>query len=90
MVDGIHANGFGDLRIVSSVGAWRLWESTVINAAADNMTLAAFLRERRGSRGRAAAKSRPRPANGDFGAFVGRSMGIEGAAVAAGMGCRRT
>ena len=26
MVDGIHANSLGDLRVVASVGAWRLWE----------------------------------------------------------------
>ena len=30
-VDGIHANGLADLKIVSSVGAWRLWENTIIN-----------------------------------------------------------
>ena len=44
LVDGIHAMTFGDLMICSSVGAWRLWENTIINATADNMTLSAFLR----------------------------------------------
>ena len=44
MIDGIHANMLGDLNIVSAVGAYRLWESTIINSAADNQTLAAFLR----------------------------------------------
>ena len=82
MVDGIHAMGLGDLRVVAAIGAWRLWESTVINSAADNMTLAAFLRtaglswSSRGSIEDATAAD-------DFGAFVGRSRGIEGAAVAA-------
>ena len=81
MVDGIHANGLGDLRIVSAVGAWRLWEETIINATAENQTLAAFLRtaglswSARGEIGTATA-------DGDFGAFVGRGMGIDGAGVA--------
>ena len=82
LVDGIHAMGMGDLRIVSAVGAWRLWESTVINSAADNMTLAAFLRAAGlswGSRG----EIEDNTANGDFGAFIGRTRGIEGAGVAA-------
>ena len=82
MVDGIHAMGLGDLRVVAAIGAWRLWESTVINSAADNMTLAAFLRNAGlswSSRGSIEADT----ADGDFGAFVGRSRGIEGAAVAA-------
>ena len=44
LVDGKHAMTFGDLMICSSVGAWRLWENTIINASADNLTLASFLR----------------------------------------------
>ena len=82
MVDGVHAMGLGDLRVVAAVGAWRLWESTVINSAADNMTLASFLRTAGlswSSRGSIETDT----ADGDFGAFVGRSRGIEGAAVAA-------
>ena len=81
MVDGIHANGLGDLRVVASVGAWRLWESTIINSAADNMTLAAFLRTA-GLSWSSRGEIETATANGDFGAFVGRSRGIEGAAVA--------
>ena len=82
LVDGIHAAGFGDLNIVATVGAWRLWESTIINSAADNMTLAAFLRAAGlswSSRGNIEAAT----AAADFGAFVGRGRGIEGAGVAA-------
>ena len=82
LVDGIHATGLGDLRVVSSVGAWRLWESTVINSAADNMTLAAFLRAA-GLSWMARGHIESNTANNDFGAFVGRGRGIEGAGVAA-------
>ena len=82
LVDGIHAMGLGDLRVVASVGAWRLWESTIINSAADNMTLAAFLRTA-GLSWSARGEIETDTADGDFGAFVGRARGIEGAGVAA-------
>ena len=81
MVDGIHAGGLGDLNVVAAMGAWRLWETTVINSAADNMTLAAFLREA-GLSWSARGNIEIDTADGDFGGFVGRKMGIEGAAVA--------
>ena len=32
LIDGIHANTLGDLNVVSAVGAYRLWENTVINS----------------------------------------------------------
>ena len=82
LVDGVHANGLGDLRTVTSVGSWRLWQDTIINATADNMTLAAFLRGA-GLSWMARGNIDDATADGDFGAFVGRSKGIEGAAVAA-------
>ena len=82
MVDGIHANGLGDLRVVASVGSYRLWEATVINATADNMTLAAFLRGA-GLGWMARGEIETATDDGDFGAFVGRGRGIEGAGVAA-------
>ena len=81
MVDGVHAGGFGDLKVVSSVGAWRLWESTIINSGADNMTLAAFLRAA-GMSWMSRGEIETDTANDDFGAFVGRGKGIEGAATA--------
>ena len=81
MIDGIHANGLGDLNVVAAVGAWRLWESTVINATADNMTLGAFLRTA-GLSWSSRGELETATDDGDFGAFVGRRMGIEGAAVA--------
>ena len=82
MVDGIHAMGLGDLRVVAAIGAWRLWESTIINSAADNMTLAAFLRTA-GLSWSSRGEIETNTANGDFGAFVGRGRGIDGAGVAA-------
>ena len=81
-VDGIHANGLGDLRVVASVGAWRLWEDTIINASADNMTTAAFLRGA-GLSWSARGEIETDTEDGDFGAFIGRGRGIEGAGVAA-------
>ena len=82
MVDGQHATSLADLNIVSSVGSYRLWEKTVINSAADNMTMAAFLRMAGMSWG-SRANIETNTAAGDFGAFVGRARGIEGAGVAA-------
>ena len=82
LVDGIHAMGLNDLNVVASVGGWRLWENTIINATADNMTLAAFLRAAGLSWG-ARGEIETATANGDFGAFIGRGMGIDGAGVAA-------
>ena len=82
LVDGESAGGFEDLRIVAAIGAWRLWQTTVQNSAADNQTVAAFLRANGltwGSRGNIETAT----ANGDFGAFVGLGRGIEGAATAA-------
>ena len=84
LVDGIHANGLGDLNIVAAVGAWRLWENTIINTttATNNQTLAAFLRLA-GLSWSARGEIEDATANGDFGAFMGRRMGIDGAGVAA-------
>ena len=82
LVDGIHAMTFGDLMICSSVGAWRLWENTIINSAADNMTLAAFLRMA-GLSWASRGEIETATDDGDWGAFVGLGRGIEGAGVAA-------
>ena len=82
LVDGIHAMGLSDLNVVASVGAWRLWENTIINSTADNMTLAAFLRMA-GLSWMARGEIEAATLNNDFGAFIGRGMGIDGAGVAA-------
>ena len=80
LVDGKHAVNFGDLRTVATVGAWRLWESTVINATADNMTLAAFLRTA-GLSWSSRGDIEEATTNGKFGAFIGRARGLPGAGV---------
>lgn len=82
MVDGLHAQDLEDLNVVASVGAWRLWAQTIVNSAADNQTLAQFLRASGLSWGSRAGIDTA-TANGDFGAFVGRARGIEGAGVVA-------
>ena len=82
MVDGIHAASFADLNVVSAVGAWRLWENTIFNSAADSMTLAAFLRGA-GLSWTSRGDIETATSNGDFGAFVGLSRGIEGAGMVA-------
>ena len=82
LVDGIHATGVDGLRVVATVGANTLWGSTVANAAAENQTVAQFLRASMltwTTRGGIEAAT----AADDFGAFVGRGRGIEGAAVSA-------
>ena len=83
-VDGIHANGLADLRVVTSVGAWRLWENTIINltTATNNQTLGAFLRTA-GLSWMSRGEIDTDTANGDFGAFIGLGRGLEGAGVAA-------
>ncbi len=82
LVDGVHANMLGDLNVVAAVGAWRLWEDTIVNSAADNMTLAAFLRMA-GLSWAARGEIETATDDGDFAAFVGRGMGIDGAGVSA-------
>ena len=74
--------GLNDLNVVASVGAWRLWENTIINATADNMTLGAFLRSA-GLSWTARGEIETATDDGDIAAFVGRGMGIDGAGVAA-------
>ena len=82
LIDGIHATTLGDLNVVSAVGAYRLWETTVINSTSTVTTLAKFLRDAALSWA-ARGSIEDATANGDFAAFVGRRMGIDGAGVAA-------
>ena len=82
MVDGIHANTIGDLNVVAAVGAYRLWETTVINSTSTVTTLAKFLRDA-GLSWSARGQIQDATGNDNFGAFVGRRMGIDGAGVAA-------
>ena len=73
--------GSADLRIVATVGAYRLWEST-IDSAADMVTIAAFMRAA-GLSWTVRGSIENNTANNDYGAFVGLGRGIENAAVAA-------
>lgn len=82
MIDGKHAESLGDLRVVASVGANTLWLTTIANAAAENQTLAQFMRAS-GLEWTARGDIEAATAAGDFGAFVGRGRNIEGAGVAA-------
>ena len=86
LIDGKHATGLDDIRIVSSVGANTLWESTVLSVASETAsvfkTLASFLREN-GITWRTRGEIDTATTNGKFGAFVGLARGIEGAATAA-------
>ena len=82
LVDGTHASSLSDLRIVSAVGANALWLTTVINSAAENQTMAQFLRSS-GLAWTVRGEVETLTTNNKFGAFVGRGRGIEGAGVAA-------
>ena len=78
LIDGKHATMPGDLKIVASVGANVLWMSTIANSAAENQTLAQFLKMS-GFDWRVRGGIDTNTANGDWGAFIGRARGIEGA-----------
>ena len=80
MIDGLHAEDLGDLRVVASVGSTRLWLETIANSAAENQTIAQFLKAS-GLMWRTRAGIDTNTAAGDFGAAVGLSRGIEGAGV---------
>ena len=80
LIDGLHAEGLNQLRVVTSVGIQRLWIETVINAAAENQTLGQFLMAS-GLAWRSRAGISTGTAEDDFAAFIGRQRGIEGAGV---------
>lgn len=81
LIDGVYCGGFADQNIVLAVGAARLLEGSIANAAAENETLAAFLRQLGlswGVRGEVETATTA----GKFGGFIGLARGIEGAGVA--------
>ena len=82
LIDGKHATMPADLKIVTSVGANTLWMSQIANSAAENQTLAQFLKMS-GFDWRVRGGIDTATSNGKFGAFIGRMRGIEGAATAA-------
>ncbi len=75
MVDGIHANMLGDLNVVAAVGAYRLWENTVINTTSTVTTMAKFLRDA-GLSWSARGEIEENTANGDFGAYALWDFGL--------------
>ena len=78
LIDGKHATMPGDLKIVVSVGANTLWMSTIANSAAENQTIAQFLKMS-GLDWRVRGGIDTNTGNGDWGAFIGRARGQEGA-----------
>ena len=83
MIDGKHATSGSELRTVLSVGAQRLWMSTLANSGGSvDTTIAEFLK-RAGIEVSARGGIDTATTAGKFGAFVGRSRGIEGAGIAA-------
>ena len=82
LVDGMHAESAGDLRVVAAEGANTLWHTTIANSTAENQTLAQFLMAS-GINWTVRGGIETVSAAGDWGAFIGRGRGIDGAAVAA-------
>ena len=82
LVDGRHAESAGDLRVVAAEGANTLWHTTIANSTAENQTLAQFLMAS-GINWTVRGGIETASANNDWGAFIGRGRGIDGAAVAA-------
>ena len=78
MVDGLHAMTAADLKIVASVGAYRLWNSTTANTNR-NESVGQIMRGN-GLNFTSRQGIDTATLNGDFGAFVGLARGIEGAA----------
>ncbi len=82
LVDGLHASSMSDLRAVFSVGANTLWGSTVLPApVTTGETIAQYI-SRAGLTWRTRAGIDTATANADFGAYIGRQRGIEGAGTA--------
>ena len=80
MLDGLHASTPADLNIIASVGAARLWHSTSANTNRNESV--AQIMNGNGLMFRSRANIDENTANGDFGAFIGRKRGIDGAGVA--------
>ena len=81
LVDGKYAMSTSDMRVVASVGSYRLWLSAIANSAAENQTLDQFLRAS-GLSWTTKGGIDTATTNGKFGAFVGLGRGINGAGVA--------
>ena len=82
LIDGKHATTGSELRTVLSVGAQRLWMSTLANAGASDTTIAEFLKRAGIELSSRGGIDTATTAN-KFGAFIGRDRGLVGAGVAA-------
>ena len=82
LIDGKHATMPSDLRVVAAVGANTLWRSRLVDSNADSTTVAKFLMDNGIEWGVRGDIETATDAD-DFGAFIGRGRGIDGAAVAA-------
>ena len=84
LVDGLHASGLDDLRVVASEGAHQLWTGQILTVASETAsifkTLAQFLMDNN-IRWRV-RKLESATTNGKFGAFISLQRGLTGAAVA--------
>ena len=80
MIDGLHASTPADLRIVSSVGASRLWHSTTANTNRNESVAQVMMGN--GLNFMSRANITEDTTNDEIGAFIGRGRGIDGAAVA--------
>lgn len=81
LIDGKFAASMADLNLVATVGSNTLWLGTIHNAAAENQTIAQFLRANGASwttRGEIEAATTA----GKFGGFIGLRRGIANAALA--------
>ena len=81
LIDGKHAMTPDDLRIVAAVGANQLWMATQANQNR-NESVAQIMRGN-GLNWMTRGEIEAATDDGDFGAFIGRGRGIEGAGVAA-------
>ena len=80
MVDGLHAATPADLRVVSSVGASRLWHSTTANTNRNESVAQIMMGN--GINFMAREGITETTTNDQFAAFIGRNRGIDGAGVA--------
>ena len=83
LVDGVHASGVDDLRIVASEGSHQLWTGKILTVASETAsifkTLGQFLNDN-GVMWRV-RQLESATTNGKFGAFISRQRGLTGAAV---------
>ena len=81
LIDGKYAASMSDINVVASVGSNTLWLSTIQNAAAENSTVAQFLRSN-GVSWTTRGELEVATTAGKFGGYLSLNRGIANAAVA--------